>query len=110
MRKPQSAGAPELDALHQAILSWYGESGHLDPAGLSNHLSGIGFAGLVKQLAASGPGTRWYDRDGVTESAVLDGWRRCVARHRQFAERRARMPSRPRWRSSVPTPGRMSWR
>jgi DNA primase len=82
-------GAPELDALHQAILSWYGESGHLDPAGLSNHLCGIGFAGLVKQLAASGPGTRWYGRDGVTESAVLDGWRRCVARHRQFAERRA---------------------
>ena len=82
-------GAPELDALHQAILSWYGESGHLDPAGLSNHLCGIGFAGLVKQLAASGPGTRWYRRDGVEEGAVLDGWRRCVARHRQFAERRA---------------------
>jgi DNA primase len=79
----------ELDALHQAILSWYGESGHLDPAGLSNHLSGIGFASLVGQLAASGPGTQWYCQDGVAEDMVLAGWRRCVARHRRFAERRA---------------------
>jgi DNA primase len=80
---------PELDSLQQAILSWYGESGHLDPDGLSNHLSGIGFAGLIKQLAAPGPGTAWYSRDGVAESVVLDCWRGCVARHRRFAERRA---------------------
>jgi DNA primase len=80
---------PELDSLHQAILSWYGESGHLDPDGLSNHLSGIGFAGLVKQLAAPGPGTAWSSQDGDPEHMVLDRWRGCVARHRRFAERRA---------------------
>jgi DNA primase len=80
---------PELDSLHQAILSWYGESGHLDPDGLSNHLSEIGFAGLVKQLAAPGPGTAWYSQDGVPEGMVLDRWRGCVARYRRFAERRA---------------------
>ena len=80
---------PELDSLQRTILSWYGESGHLDPDGLSNHLSGIGFAGLVKQLAAPGPGTAWYRRDGVAEGVVLDCWRGCVARHRRFAERRA---------------------
>jgi hypothetical protein len=87
--KPHESAEPKLDSLHQAILSWYGESGHLDPDGLSNHLSGIGFAGLVKQLAAPGPGTTWYSQDGVPEGVVLDRWRGCVARHRRFAERRA---------------------
>jgi hypothetical protein len=56
---------------------------------LSNHLCGTGFASLVKQLAASGPGTAWYGQEGVAEDAVLAGWRGCVARHRRFAERRA---------------------
>jgi hypothetical protein len=81
VEKPHEFTEPELDSLHQAILSWYGESGHLDPDRLSNHLSGIGFAGLVKQLVAPGLGTAWYSQDGVAEG--------CVARHRRFAERRA---------------------
>jgi hypothetical protein len=89
VEKPHEFTQPELDSLQQAILSWYGESGHLDPDRLSNHLSGIGFAGLVKQLAAPGPGTAWYSQDGVAEGVVLDRWRGCVARHRRFAERRA---------------------
>ena len=80
---------PELDLLQRAILSWYGESGHLDPDGLSNHLSEIGFAGLVEQLAAPGPGAAWYRQDGIPEGVVLDRWRGCVARQRRFAEQRA---------------------
>ena len=80
----------ELDSLHQAILSWYAESGHLDPGGLSNHLCETGFAGLVKQLVARGPQTAWFYQDGAASGAVLDGWRACVVRHRHFAERRAR--------------------
>ena len=85
-----SSAEPELDSLHQAILSWYAESGHLDPRGLSNHLCETGFAGLVKQLVARGPQTAWFDQDGAACGAVLDGWRACVVRHRHFAERRAR--------------------
>ena len=80
---------PELDALQRAILCWYGESGHLDPDQLSNHLSGIGFAGLVKELLASGASIAWSGRDGAPAVAVLDGWRESVARYREFAERRA---------------------
>ncbi len=79
---------PELDLLHQAILSWYGESGHLDPSGLSNHLCETGFAGLVKRLAAPGPQTAWFCQDGTAKAAVLEGWRARVAGHRHFAERR----------------------
>jgi DNA primase len=81
-------GEPELDALQRAILCWYGESGHLDPGQLSNHLCETGFAGLVKELLASGAATAWTCRDGGS-AAVLDGWRESVARHRRFAERRA---------------------
>ncbi len=80
---------PELDSLHQAILCWYGESGHLDPGGLNNHLCETGFTGLIKQLVAPGPQTAWFCQDGTTKGAVLEGWRACVARHRRFAERRA---------------------
>ncbi len=79
---------PELDSLHQAILSWYGESGHLDPGGLSDHLCETGFAGLVKQLVAPGPQTAWFCQDGTAKDVVLEGWRACVAEHRHFAERR----------------------
>ncbi len=89
VEKPRDFAEPELDSLHQAILSWYGESGHLDPSGLSNHLCETGFAGLVKQLVAPGPQTAWFCQDGTAKGAVLEGWRACVARHRGFAERRA---------------------
>ena len=86
--KPPAFAEPELDALQQEILCWYGESGHLDPDQLSNHLSGTGFAGLVKELLASGPRSAWSDREGAP-ATVVDGWRESVARHRRFAERRA---------------------
>jgi hypothetical protein len=89
VEKPHEFAAPELNSRPRAILSRYGESGHLDPEGLSNHLSGIGFAGLAKQLAVPGPGTAWYRQDGVPEGVVLGCWLGCVARHRRFAERRA---------------------
>ena len=78
-----------LHGLQRAILCWYGESGHLDPDELSNHLCGTGFAGLVKELLAPGAATAWYTQDGIGVAALLDGWRESVARHRQFAERRA---------------------
>jgi DNA primase len=80
---------PELSALHQAIVCWYGESGHLDPGGLSDHLCETGFAGLVKQLLAPGPQTAWFRQVGVGKDVVLEGWRACVSQHRRFAERRA---------------------
>jgi DNA primase len=80
---------PELDSLHQRILCWYGESGHLDPGGLSDHLCEAGFAGLVKQLVAPGPQTAWFCQDGAATDVVLEGWRACVSQHRRFAERRA---------------------
>ena len=103
---------PELDSLHRAILSWYAESGHLDPRGLSNHLCETGFAGLVKQLVARGPQTAWFDQDGAAAGAVLDGWRACVAP--PSALRRAAGPSRgPRrrpWPSSGTTREPSSWR
>jgi DNA primase len=80
---------PELDALQRAILCWYGESGHLDPDQLSNHLSEIGFAGLVTELLAPGTAIAWSGRERAPAVAVLDGWRESVARYREFAERRA---------------------
>ncbi len=80
---------PQLDSLHHAILCWYGERGHLDPGGLSDHLCTTGFAGLVKQLVAPGPQTAWFCQDGAPRDVVLEGWRACVGQHRRFAERRA---------------------
>jgi DNA primase len=80
---------PELDALQGAILCWYGESGHLDPDQLSNHLSGIGFAGLVKELLGSGASIARSGGDEAPAVAGLDGWRESAARYREFAERRA---------------------
>ena len=88
VRELQSLAEPELDALQRAILCWYGESGHLDPDQLSNHLCETGFAGLVEELLASGAATAWTCRDGAS-AVVLEGWRESVARHRRFAERRA---------------------
>jgi len=80
---------PELDSLHQGILCWYAERGHLDPGGLSNHLCETGFAGLVKRLVVPGPQTAWFCQDGTAKGAVLEGWRACIAQHRRHAERRA---------------------
>ena len=75
----------ELEALRDAIVAWYGEQGHLDPSGLRDHLSRVGFANLVGQLAERGPAWCRRDRD---PGAVLEGWRACVAQRRRFAEER----------------------
>jgi DNA primase len=75
----------ELAALRDAIVGWYGERGHLDPGGLRDHLSRVGFANLVGQLAERGPAWCRRDRD---PGAVLEGWRACVAQRRRFAEER----------------------
>jgi DNA primase len=79
----------ELEALRQSILAWYSERGHLDLAGLSDHLCGIGFASLVERLSGESPMTAWYCRDGLSPDEVLERWRACVAQQRRLAERRA---------------------
>jgi DNA primase len=77
----------QLEAFRDAILSWYGERGHLDPGDLKDHLSRIGFASEIEQLSARVP--RWcaVDRD---LGSVLEDWRAGVAQRRRFAERRER--------------------
>jgi hypothetical protein len=79
---------PELESLRQEILAWYGERGHLDLAGLSNHLCGIGFASLVERLSSESPVTAWYRRDDLSTDEALERWRACVAQQRRLAERR----------------------
>jgi DNA primase len=79
---------PELEALRQSILSWYGERGHLDLTDLSNHLCGIGFGGLIERLSGESPMTAWYRRSGLSLDEVLEGWRARVAEHRRFCGRR----------------------
>jgi DNA primase len=80
---------PELEALRCGIISWYGEHGHLDLGGLKAHLTEVGFASLVNQLAAVGPSTAWYCRPDVSLDDVLDGWRARLAQRRRFCQRRA---------------------
>jgi hypothetical protein len=78
---------PQLEALRDAIVSWYGERGHLDPGDLKAHLSRIGFASEIGQLSARVP--RW----GAAErdlGSVLEAWRAGVAQRRRLAERRER--------------------
>jgi DNA primase len=77
----------QLEALRDAILSWYGERGHLDPGDLKDHLSRIGFASEIEQLSARVP--RWCAADRDLGS-VLEDWRAGVAQRRRFAERRTR--------------------
>lgn len=74
-----------LEALRDAILSWYGERGHLDLGDLKDHLSGIGFASEIEHLRDRLP--RWCasDRDA---GSVLEGWHARLAERRRFAERR----------------------
>jgi len=76
---------PELAALRDAVVGWYGERGHLDPSGLRNHLCQIGFASLIGQLAARGSAWCGYGSD---PGSVLEGWRARVSQRRRFAERR----------------------
>jgi DNA primase len=76
----------QLGALRDAILSWYGERGHLDPGDLRDHLSRIGFASEIEQLLARVP--EWFAHDRETGS-VVEGWRARLAERRRFAERRA---------------------
>jgi DNA primase len=76
---------PQLEVLRAAILSWYGEGGHLDPGDLKDHLSRIGFASEIEHLSARVPGWCTADRD---LGSVLEGWRARVAQRRRFAERR----------------------
>jgi DNA primase len=80
---------PELEQLRRGIISWYGEQGDLDLGDLRSHLTEIGFASLVNQLAAVGPSTVWYCGAGVSRAEVLDGWRARLAQHRRFCQRRA---------------------
>jgi len=80
---------PELESLRQEILAWYSERGHLDLAGLSNHLCGIGFASLVERLSGESPVTAWYRREDLSTDEALERWRACVAQQRRLAERRA---------------------
>jgi DNA primase len=76
---------PRLEMLRDAILSWYGERGHLDLGNLSDHLSGIGFASEIEHLRSRLP--HWCASDRDPES-VLNGWRARLAERRRFAERR----------------------
>jgi DNA primase len=76
---------PQLAGLRDSILSWYGEKGHLDPDGLNDHLSRIGFAAEIEHLPDRVPGWCGRDRD---KASVLEGWRARVAQRRRFAERR----------------------
>jgi DNA primase len=76
----------QLGVLRDAILSRYGEQGHLDPADLKDHLCKIGFASEIEHLFARVP--RWCAADRDLES-VLEGWRARVTQRRRFAERRA---------------------
>ena len=76
---------PRLEMLRDAILSWYGERGHLDPGDLRDHLSEIGFAGEIEHLRHRLP--HWCASDRDPES-VLSGWRARLAQRRRFAERR----------------------
>jgi DNA primase len=78
---------PQLQALRDAIVSWYGERGHLDPGDLHAHLSRIGFASEIEQLSGRVP--RWCAADRDLGSVVED-WRAAVAQRRRFAERRER--------------------
>ncbi len=79
----------ELEELRRGMISWYGENGDLDLGGLRAHLTEVGFASLVKQLAALEPSTAWYCRPDVELAEVLDGWRARLAQRRRFCQRRA---------------------
>jgi DNA primase len=74
-----------LGVLRDAILSRYGERGHLDPGDLKDHLCKIGFAREIEHLFAQVP--RWCAADRDLGS-VLEGWRARAAQRRRFAERR----------------------
>jgi DNA primase len=76
---------PRLEMLRDAILSWYGERGHLDLGDLRDHLSEIGFASEIEHLRNRLP--HWCASDRDSES-VLNGWRARLAERRRFAERR----------------------
>jgi DNA primase len=85
----QEFAQPELEELRRGIISWYAEQGHLDPGSLNDHLSQIGFAGLVNQLSALAPSTGWYCRPDVRRAEVLEGWRARLAQRQRFCQRRA---------------------
>ncbi|HEX6113427.1 MAG TPA: DNA primase [Geminicoccaceae bacterium] len=74
-----------IEMLRDAVLSWYGERGHLDLGDLKDHLSEIGFASEIEHLRSRLP--QWCASDRDSES-VLHGWRARLAERRRFAERR----------------------
>jgi DNA primase len=80
---------PELARLHDGIVSWYAEQGHLDLSGMRDHLCSTGFASLIEQLSADDLGPCWYRRPGLEFQEVLEGWCARAAQLRRFAERRA---------------------
>jgi DNA primase len=78
----------DLEVMREGIVAWYCDHGNLDPRGLSDHLSQIGFAGLVEQLSTGGV-LSWYRRTDLSVREVREGWRARVAQHRRLADRRA---------------------
>jgi len=85
-----ACAALEFGGLEGAILCWCGESGHLDPDQLSNHLCGISFAGPLGQLLGlRGSQGLIASGEGCRGLAVRDGWRGYDARHRRSAKRQA---------------------
>jgi len=80
---------PDLEELRCGIISWYGEHQDLDLGGLKAHLTEVGFASLVNQLATFGPSTAWYCGADVNRDDVLEGWRARLAQRRRFCQRRA---------------------
>ncbi len=62
-------------ALHQTILRWYGESGHLDRDGLRNHLSRDRFCRVGRAAGGPGSANRMVLPGGTAKGAVLEGWR-----------------------------------
>ncbi len=85
----QEFAQPELEELRRGIISWYGEHGDLDLGGLRAHLTEVGFASLVNQLAAVGPSSAWYCGPDVCQAEVLEGWRARLAQRLRFCQRRA---------------------
>jgi hypothetical protein len=79
---------PELEELRRGIISWYGEHGDLDLGGLRAHLTEVGFASLLNQLATVGPSTAWYCGSDVCPAEVLQGWRARLAQRLRFCQRR----------------------
>lgn len=77
---------PACDALRRQILTWYAESGSLDPAELRNHLSRHGFDGLIEGMLADARRMRPEDDGREAWTAVLGRLERVAAKRREARE------------------------